>query len=1048
MPHFNIPKETIDMRVFILAALSLVGIIGKTQQTSNLLLGYQEFPTTIASHTFDSSGNQYFTGSFRGQLTVNGEVLTTGNGLEDVFWVKTNASGKVLRYQTFGSSNTESVYPNSLVMGEDYHMLYSFLFQEQFTLGSFSLKPYPVTPPFNTPTTCLAYADTAGTISWVKRTNLSALKIFYSNNIFHVTGTANSNITAVKVDDSVVLSGLSQTHFVHLMFNKQGRLLGVKTISARGGSVNLINFDFFSDKSLLMNIMVNKDSSFEFNNTPVTLPVLPANYLLLIKTDTAYKNFAVKVLNPQRQNLSGIGTLAFPVCVGPNDSVYAVINCEANGNPLILDGFSFTSRYNTMAVFDTLFKLRRTAGLGTSVAGTYSTYSYKRRIYLKSMFYQDGQFYVNGTYNGTNESPMNVIAKKDTAVKMLPGISAIIDQNGPSRSFVAKIDCNLTANNIIPASIQWYGDHHEYESMTMTPYFFHKGGKDRFVFSQNADNVWNPWIIDTSLNIVTGHMQRNADLPETPQLVQYFNDGSRLVIGSARGRTAMDSADSSFITNGARADIFIARISANDKVLWYKRFFSTLQLSEIRDLQIRDNKAWFLVNYGLTQNDSNYIKIDSSVYSIGTTASLMASVDTADNIKVLNLNNSLLKPFSLTDFSFFSNGDLALVSPTSTVQAGFSNTSAGIHIFRLQPATDAVTDKRKITGAYLPSVLSVKMDKNDQLYFLNGEGVIPSGYTMGLYSTTSLLDTMTVSTTLSQQQNSLLKMNWNDLKWLKRSSGNAFFSSGKTGNLFMVNNKPVVAITGSPNNQPLYWDGKLIHNGTSVVTSSLAELDSNGVMQRSKVIEGFSLTFGRASTNRQIYLCGAITNATKVDTIQVGFAGGSLDGLALVLDSNYFARNSYRVASPYSELVLDMDMFRDSVVALAYTAQGDPQFYTDKIMSVNTGDYQEDAYLGTILTKTSLVTAVNNPTAPVALSIAPNPVKNGELRLYIGVNEAIKSNYAIYKNNGEYILGGLLQFIPGTNYYSVVLPAPVAKGVYHIVIHNKKWITTKTFVVL
>jgi hypothetical protein len=115
---------------------------------------------------------------------------------------------------------------------------------------------------------------------------------------------------------------------------------------------------------------------------------------------------------------------------------------------------------------------------------------------------------------------------------------------------------------------------------------------------------------------------------------------------------------------------------------------------------------------------------------------------------------------------------------------------------------------------------------------------------------------------------------------------------------------------------------------------------------------------------------------------------------------------------------------------------------------VNTSDYEKDAYLGTVITRTSLVSSVNTVQQPFSFRVAPNPVRGGVLRFIVGLNEMLRSTYAIYQSSGHHIGTGLLQLTPGTNNYLIVLPAPVSKGVYHIVVSNKKWTTTKTLVVL
>lgn len=1023
----------------------------QTQPVNNLLLGYQEFPTTITSHAADGEGNQYYTGTFRGQLTVNKKVLASGNGLEDLFWVKTNAAGQVIRYKIFGSPYSEISYINSMALGNN-RMLFGGYSMAPVTFDNITVNPYPATMGVGTAAS-LVCTDTAGKVLWAKRTNLQNFKVYHANNVFHVMGIVPSPVfPAIKVEDDVVLDSIGRSALVHLMFDESGKFLSAKSISARraGQSISSLNVSFFSDKSLMVQFGVNADSSFYLNNNVVPLPTAHSFYHLLIKTDTAYKNYKTKLLNPQRQNIAGVGSTMLPVCVSPKDSVYAVMTYENFAAPLTLDGLMVPSQSNTLLVFDSTLTARRQVQLGTSVAGSYPSNTYKRRIYFRNILFQNGNLYLNGVYTGINESPMNTIKQKDTAVKALPGIALTIDQNGPSRSFMASISANVSHANMIPATMQWYGYHSEYENLQVTPAFLHAAGLNRLAFTQAADNTWNPWIMDNNLTIVSGTMTKNADMPEVPQMVQYFDDGSRLVMGYARGKTAFDGAGSSFISNPGRRDIFLVRIRPNNQIAWYKRFHSTLVGSEIRGLNIKNGKAYFLVNYMGTQNDSNFIKVDTELYSVGVNASLLANIDSAGSIKVMNLTNQMLRSAFLRHFSFFSNGDLALVTAGSNLpEAGFANGSFGIYLFRCNSTTGAIVDKRKISSSYLLTAINtLQVDKSDQLYLAGGEGFSNIPYTLYLHNATGVMDSLKVTPNNNPQQYVLLQTDMNRLKWLKRSSGSGYSSGRSLGNLFIVNNKPVVAIMAAANNQPVYWDGKLLHNGFDVPSFTFAELDVNGVMQQSKVLRGFSPQFARTGTGNRLYVSGMITKAMQIDTIQINFAGGTVDGLGLVLDSNYVAKKSFRVASPYAETMLDMDVYQDTTVALAYTAQGNPQVYLNRTAAV-IGDYEEDAYVGIITTRNNVVTGLNDPLPPsTQVSVTPNPVTNQQLGLSVQVTEPLHSVCTVYGSNGQSVASTILRFTTGTNRYTIPLPEAVGKGVYHVVIRNKRWTTTKTFMVL
>ena len=151
------------MRLILLLINIILSFVAvKAQQTlptNNLLLGYQEFPTSITSHTSDGSGSQYYTGVFRGELKVNNQTLATGNGLEDIFWIKTDANGQVQNFKTFGSANSENSYLNSMAIGST-NMLFGLNGFETFQLGSLSFAPYTyTTSSFGSALVCM---DTSG----------------------------------------------------------------------------------------------------------------------------------------------------------------------------------------------------------------------------------------------------------------------------------------------------------------------------------------------------------------------------------------------------------------------------------------------------------------------------------------------------------------------------------------------------------------------------------------------------------------------------------------------------------------------------------------------------------------------------------------------------------------------------------------------------------------------------------------------------------------------------------------------------------------------
>lgn len=1013
-------------------------LVAAAQQTltNNLLLGYQEFPTIITSHTADGSGNQYYTGIFRGQLMVNNQVLTSGNGLEDIFWVKTNATGQVIRFKTYGSANSENSYTNSLAMGSS-KMLFGLSSFENLQLGNFSFVPYTyATSSFASALVC---TDTAGNPVWVRKTNLQNFRVFFTDNVFHVVGQLTASSPATKIDNVVVLDSIGRSGMVHLMLDEAGNFLSAKSITARksGQSVSLANTSSFSDKGLYLHFRVDGDSSFYINQTAVALPINYGSYQMLMKVDTGYRSYRLKNLNPLRHQIAGFTNVMMPTTAA-NDSVYAVFACESNASTYFIDGIAQQQLRNTLYVFDSTLTLRRQVSLGSSLAGYYPTNVFKRRVFFRHLLYQNGQLFLNGVFTGINESPLNTITVKDTTLNILPGLSHTVDQNGPSKSFVAK--CGL---NGLSGTLQWYGDHREYENLNVAPAFVRPAGNNRIAFTQIADYVWNPWMIDENLNVLQGSMRKGVDLPESPQMIKYFNDGSRIVLGYARGKTALDS-NGVFISNLSRRDVFVVRLSATNQVVWFRRFHSTLTNVEARGLEVKNDKAYFLVNYLGSQNDSNYIKVGTNVYSVRVNASLLASVDTAGALTVLNFADPIIRGAFLMNFSFFGNGDLLVATSTNPVPYLAFPLTFSPQLFRLKPTNGSVLEGRKLYGAGTIGIHTVQIDKNDQLY-ISGSSSYPSAYKMYLHNGTSTIDSLPVAGN-TQPQPALLKMQWNSLGWMKRFSGNAFIR--QLGDLVLAKDKPVMSVTSSAVNQPLYWEGQTIHNGFTAQAFSLVSINSDGSIAQKKSLVNFSSNYMRAGANGQVYVSGVLRSALQVDTIQIGFAGGIVDGIGLVLDSNITAKRSFRIASPFVESMTDMDIYSDSLVAIAYTGQTAPQLYLSRT-TVATGDYEEDAYVGSINISNGIVTGIATPLPPFTyVTIAPNPVKDFIIRVTAQVTEPLRTTFAVYDSRGQFVSSSSVQLASGITRHAISLPAAISKGVYHVVVSNKKWTTTKVILVL
>ncbi|MBB1286112.1 hypothetical protein HRH25_17135 [Flavisolibacter sp. BT320] len=1038
------------MRTIFCLYLSILTVISASAQqnqiVNNLQIGYQEFPTVITSHASDSLGYQYYSGYFRGILTINNHEPVNGNGLEDVFWVKTDSNGNVRRILTYGSANAERSYSNSMVMGTS-DLLFGFSTQEAVQVGNQTIVPY-ATVNANAVTSALVCTDTAGAAKWVRKTNLQSFRLFYSNAVYHIFGSVSNNSPATRFQEQIVLDSIGRSGLVHLMIDTNGNFLGAKRIIGHSANqfVRLLEVSSFTDGSLFLHLFASGDNQFYLNQNEVKIPASRWDYNVIVKTDTSYQDYLYKVLNTDQQHLMSPGNQFCPSTISGN-FVFMVFNNEARSTPAVpyyIDNVLQASQHNHFYVFDSSLALRYSANLGNSVVGNYPLNRTKHRIFFRHILVQKGQVFLNGMFTGTNESLPNPLPAKNVTVPILPGVLSTINLNGPSKSFLAKFNFDLS-----DGKVNWYGDHTEYEIADVSPDFFHLAGPNRMAFHQTVDNVWNPWLVDENLAIVTGSMRKNADLPESPQMVTYFPDGSRLVLGYARGKTALDQ-NGSFASNVGRSDAFLVRLRPNNQVVWYKRFHSSLARAEARHLEVRNGKAYFLVNYTLPHNDSNYIRVENTNYNVNinpnmvrTSASLLASVDTTGTITVLNLTNDRLRSVTLMNLGYFNNGDLAVGTDNANIAYQSFPSSSSPHIFRLKPSTGAIIEGRKLILQGNLSLYTIQIDKNDQLY-LSGSTILPTNGNLLLHNGTSMIDTLALPAN-NRQQGALLKMAWNGLHWVKNFSGNVLIK--QSGDLALLNDKPVMGVMTSPSTQPLLWDGQAVHNGLLNQSFCLVRLNADGTIAQKKILANTTGIYMRTG-GKHLFLSSVIRSAMQVDTIQVGYAGGTTDALGLVLDSALIARKSFRVASPYGESLTDMDIFQDTLVTLAYTAQGNPQVYTNRT-AIATSDYQEDAYLGTFVTRNNIVTSINNPLpAFTYVTITPNPVINYHLQLSVQTTEPLRSICTVYGTNGQYLTSAVLQLTPGSRQHSIQLPSTTGKGVYHVVISNKRWTTTRTFLIL
>jgi hypothetical protein len=109
--------------------------------------------------------------------------------------------------------------------------------------------------------------------------------------------------------------------------------------------------------------------------------------------------------------------------------------------------------------------------------------------------------------------------------------------------------------------------------------------------------------------------------------------------------------------------------------------------------------------------------VGNEVYDVNWNTSLLCSLDPNGEVKAINLPHSVYKAGIIQGFSFFKNGDLAILinSNYPIYLPGFPG-HAGFYILRVNPDNGSLIDARQITGNLFPDVSHLEVDAIDNLY--------------------------------------------------------------------------------------------------------------------------------------------------------------------------------------------------------------------------------------------------------------------------------------------------------------------------------------------
>ena len=1036
----------------LLVASFFISISLFSQTLSNQLLGYQEPYAKMEAQAVDSLGNVYYAGTFKGPLVINNQTVFNGNGGDDVFVVKTNSSGDLIWVKKYGEAGNES---GNYLLFHDGALYLSLRIGQTTTIQGNTINAYPA----GSVTTAILKLDTSGSILWARRTSLLIDKIIANKNQVFLQGMLQPQTSSsLYLDENLLIEPafLYRSFFVYL--DTSGNYLGNKLIIS---ATNFGNADVFEPSVVsngkLFYMLSIYGTSVKLGNQTVNFSQLGTFYVL-VKTDTSFSDLQYKILNPGHEGYTSnlLNEYAGFSIAPQEDSLYMILGGSSNTSSYKLDGYNvLIGDQNMLLVMDTNFLTKRLKPIGLHrIDGS------AFRVSISHIISDSGHYYLRGRLSGNNNAvTIGGIPSMKKEVEILYGLKDSFDINGPSRSFLVR-----TTKDFNQPTFKWLGYHTPYESPSVIPEFF-TVNKNNIYFLHKADNVWNPWIIDTSLHVLKGSMKSNADRGETNNYVKYFSDGSKALVGLAKGKTALDTTTSSnIVINGTKSDLFFVLMNRNEQVQWYKRMYHSFGSARIEKVVARNEKIYLSVVFNLPRNtsNSNYVRIDSNTYFINASFPVNISVlivfDKSGEFHVIGLNT----PFNNSAlFDVFKNGDIALVSSLTTMNLAVAGkqfgTSQGLYVARIDLLGN-VKDAAKFISSPSTSVsfpTNLIVDTLTDKYNLICSGIFSTGssnnsitYHNGLTPPVafSVINPKPASPT-SRQYFVLINSSFNSIN--KSVTIGPLNSYTRTSAILKNRNYLMIGKTNMKDS--IYYNSDLMIPDSNSNVFFMIAIDTALNYYKHKIISsGNSSSYGYGFTHitahgNHVYASGSNNLPIQIDTVNIGHTGLN-DAITVQFDSSLIAKKVFRLASIYNETMYGCDLFNDSLVSFAYTSQGTPAFINGRFAARNTGtespDLDENAYIQTVLLKTGVITSVDEPVRVEGFKLFPNPVLSNMVAVDLGNTEAGRYQWLLYNTEGRLIESNMLIWSPGQT-KQIQFSNRLQAGNYVLVIKTGKQQTLK-----
>ena len=1030
------------MRIILATCFLLVLISDiKAQQLVSNELGYQEFTTTITSSTGDEFGNFYYTGNFKGELKINGQVLATGIGDLDIFLVKMDSAGNVVWHKTFGNELPQGGREIYYLNGSLYTTYFS---TDTLRMGGNLLAPYPGAVSFSA---LSKFSASTGDVMWSRRTNMNWSFFGFGADI-RLTG---GSVSAVKWEDQVLLDSAGGFRQVFVQLDTtSGDIRSTYKVSTATGSITTHHVEQLSANRIFMCLRTVGVGTLAFNGENISLPST-GQQLIFIKADTNLTAAGFKVLNPGSSIAFQLGATRSNLAFSPaKDSIYFI----ANSNSFIdniyynLDGYNLSLfRRNALIAMDTQFNTRR--ALPISVHPTP-----QNSVQYKSIACVGNNLYLIGQVSGNNQAPPIVPYPTNVVnVDFLPGLSDTLNLEGPSQSFILK-----TSPTFSSPRIKWLGVHSVYESSSLFISYL-RSTNSRLSFSHSIDNIWNPWIVDTALQVRQGQMKANADRAEKVRFVEHLSDGSLIIAGSSHGKTLLDTSYQNIGMGASRNDFFILRRGINGSVTWYKRLYSSFTGAGVTRFFIQNDKIYILLALNSASNKPgyNYLKFDTTVLfsnlATQTSYRVLLVIQPNGTSKMIPLDDNLASG-RVINIDIYPNGDIAAVTGQAAngMQLGslqFPN-NLGFYFLRLD-STGTIKNALKVyhasalPGSALPLQMnSVRINRSDTTLFVGGLYAMNNGqadHQYLIHNGASVVDTITTKnyfpTSNAQIRYALfLKTDLQSSRW-ESVLGPGIGANGPEciaqlgSNMYYTFSKSQVG--------PLVVNGQVVQADTTTATG-LISFNSAGDIRGVKLWKDAQanptfMPMRLKTIGTHLYVSGDLDRPLLFDTISVSTMGFT-DALTLKFDTNLVAKQSHRLATRYNESMFDVSIFQDSLYAFAYTAQQTPNYYSNRLMG-NPLDLEQNAFLGSFTLAKTIVPVV--PATKFFL-LYPNP--NSGIGFNLLSRSGTNTNYSwqIFDMAGRLMAQGKQVLTAGTPTY-MLLKKNLSNGYYYLSMHRPDGIT-------